>query len=106
MADKDIMAEEEATIVEFSDEEGNVFYYEEELIIPVGDTKFALLVGIPSEDEEHEKGCTCGCEDDEDVMFAKIVLNDAGEEEYVEPTDEEFEAVTEAYNKLMDEEGL
>ena len=72
-----------------TDEEGNEFYYREELIIPVGDKKFALLVGI-NEDEEHDCGCDCGC-DDEDVFIARIDLDENGEEVYVDPTDEEFE---------------
>ena len=56
------------------------------------------------EDEEHTHTCGCGCEDDdEDVIIAKIVTNDDGEDEYVEPTDEEFEAVQQAYNALVDE---
>ena len=64
----------------------------------------ALLVGIHDEDEEHTHTCGCGCEDDdEDVIIAKIVTNDDGEDEYVEPTDEEFEAVQQAYNALVDE---
>ena len=72
--------------------------------IPVEEEKYALLVGIHDEDEEHTHTCGCGCEDDdEDVIIAKIVTNDDGEDEYVEPTDEEFEAVQQAYNALVDE---
>ena len=88
-------------LIEMTDEEGNVFYYVEEMIIPVGNEKFALLVEV--KDDEHEEGCDCGCCDD-DVIIAKIVVNEDGQEEYVEPTDEEFERVQEAYEKLLDEE--
>ena len=88
-------------IVEMTDEDGNVFYYVEEMIIPVGNEKFALLVEV--KDDDHEHGCDCGCEDD-DVIIAKIILNADGEEEYIEPTDEEFEKVQAAYDKLLDEE--
>lgn len=105
---------DEDIVVEMSDDEGNVYYYSEEMIIPVGDEKFAILVGIHNEDEdeecehEHHCHCGCGCEDDEcdcdeDVIIAKIVLNENGEEEYIEPTDEEFEAVQAAYEQLMAE---
>lgn len=100
---------EEDIVVEMTDDEGNVYYYAEEMIIPVGDEKFAILVGIQNEeDEEGEHHCHCGCGDDdcdcdEDVIIAKIVLNADGEEEYIEPTDEEFEAVQEAYEQLMAE---
>ncbi len=99
--------DEEGILVEMTDEEGNVYYYAEEMIIPVGDERFAILVEVHNdEDEEHEHHCHCGeCEDEDcdcgDVIIAKIVLNEDGEEEYIEPTDEEFEAVQDAYEKLM-----
>jgi hypothetical protein len=106
MADeKDLTVDEEEMVVVMTDEEGNEFYYREEMIIPVGDEKYALLVGIHDHDEEHEH-CGCGCgegEDDEDVLIAKIVKNEQGEEEYVDPTDEEFEKVQAAYDAIMDE---
>ena len=96
---------EEDVVVEMTDEEGNSYYYRQEMIIPVGDDKFALLIGIHDEDEEHTHSCGCGCgEHDEDVLIAKIVVDEDGEEEYVEPTDEEFDAVQQAYDELMDEE--
>lgn len=105
MADeKEFLEDGDATVIEFTDEDGNTFYYEEEMIIPVGDAQYALLVGLHDEDS-HEAGCTCGCEDgDEDVLIAKIVTNEKGEEEYVEPTDEEFALVQKAYDAIMDEE--
>lgn len=89
-------------LIEMTDDEGNVFYYVEEMIIPVGEETFALLVEVKDE-HEHGAGCDCGCEDD-DVIIAKIVVNADGEEEYVEPTDEEFDKVQAAYEKLLDEE--
>ncbi|WP_110953185.1 DUF1292 domain-containing protein [Anaerosinus massiliensis] len=99
--EKDMMDENEELVVVMTDEEGNEFYYREELIIPVGDEKFALLVAIS--DECEDEGCDCGC-GDEDAFIAKIVKNEAGEEEYIEPTDEEYEAVQKAYDALMEEE--
>ena len=92
-------------IVEMIDAEGNTFLYEEEMIIPIDDKKFALLVALPYEDEEgeqHHHGCDCGCEED-DVIIAKIVENEDGEEEYIEPTDEEFEIVRQAYDDFFSE---
>lgn len=89
-------------LIEMTDDEGNVFYYVEEMIIPVGEENFALLVEVKDE-HEHGAACDCGCEDD-DVIIAKIVVNADGEEEYVEPSDEEFEKVQAAYEKLLDEE--
>ena len=95
----------EDIIVEMTDAEGNVYYYAEEMIIPVGEDNFAILVGVPDEEgEEHHCHCgECGddCDCDEDVIIAKIVVNEDGEEEYIEPTDEEFEAVQKAYEELM-----
>ena len=104
----DDLEEDGNIIVEMTDEEGNVYLYEEEMIIPVDDKKFALLVAIPSEEEEghhHEHDCDCGCGED-DVIIAKIVENEDGEEEYVEPTDEEFEIVRQAYEEFFSEESL
>ncbi len=97
----EIDAEEEDIIIKMTDEEGNVFLYEEEMIIPVDDKKFALLVALPYEGHEH--GCDCGCEED-DIIIAKIVTNEQGEEEYIEPTDEEFEIVKQAYNDFFADE--
>ena len=105
----EVFNDEEAmddVVVEMTDEDGNTFYYVEEMIIPVGKEKFALLVELHDE-HEHGAGCNCGgncdCDCDDDVIIAKIVTNENGEDEYVEPTDEEFEAVQEAYEKLLDE---
>ena len=105
--EKEILDEDADVIVEMTDEEGNSYYYREEMIIPVGDDKFALLIGIhdEEEEEEHAHSCGCGCsEHDEDVLIAKVIMGDDGEEEYVEPTDEEFDAVQRAYDALMDDE--
>ena len=86
-------------LIEMTDEDGNVFYYVEEMIIPVDGENFALLV------EVHDD---CDCDDDcdceDDVIIAKIVVNADGEEEYIEPTDEEFAKVQDAYEKLLDAE--
>lgn len=99
-----IVDENDELVVVMTDEEGNEFYYREELIIPVGDQKFALLVGINEDGEDAHCDCDCGCEEEEDVFIAKIITNEKGEEEYVDPTDEEFDAVQKAYDAIMDEE--
>lgn len=98
--EKEILDEDADVIVEMTDEEGNSYYYREEMIIPVGDDKFALLIGIhdEEEEEEHAHSCGCGCgEHDEDVLIAKVIMGDDGEEEYVEPTDEEFDEIGRAH---------
>ena len=105
--EKEVLEEDEDVIIEMMDEDGNSYYYREEMIIPVGEDKFALLIGIhdEEEEEEHAHSCGCGCgEHDEDVLIAKIVMGESGEEECIEPTDEEFDAVQRAYDALMDEE--
>ncbi len=97
---------EEDFYIEMTDEEGNKYYYLEEMVIPVGDEQYALLIEVDADGEIvhlHDEGCDC-CGDDENVIVAKIVINEDGEEEYIEPTDEEYEAVQDAYNKIMDEE--
>ena len=95
-------SDDDGIIVEMTDEDGNSYFYVEEMVIPVGNDRFALLVELHDE-HEHGEGCGCGCEDD-DVIIAKIVTNADGEDEYIEPTDEEFEAVQEAYEKILDED--
>lgn len=98
MANEEIM-DEENIVVEFQDDDGNSLYYQQEMIIPVDGVDFALLVGINVENDET-------FDDEENVIIAKIVKDENGEEEYVDPTDEEFEMVTAAYNEMCDAEGL
>jgi uncharacterized protein YrzB (UPF0473 family) len=110
MADieKDDLEElDEELVVVMTDEEGNEYYYREEMIVPVGDKQYAIL--IPIEDSEEEDDCECGagcgCSEDEvDVYIARIDTDENGEEIYVDPTDEEFEEVRKAYEELMVEE--
>lgn len=85
-------------LIEMTDEDGNVFYYVEEMIIPVDGENFALLVEVT--DDEHDDDCDC----EDDVIIAKIVTGEDGQDEYVEPTDEEFAKVQAAYERLLDEE--
>lgn len=97
-------------VVEMTDEDGNSYYYTEQMIIPVGDDDFALLVEIKDHKHEHcehhheHEGCGCGCEEG-DVVIAKIVTDpETGEDIYIEPTDEEFEAVQKAYEEMISDE--
>ena len=88
-------------VVEMTDDEGNSYLYVEEMVIPVNGERYALLVAVePEEHECEDEDCDCG---EGDVIIAKIVINEDGEDEYIEPTDEEFAAVQEAYDKLMDD---
>lgn len=91
-------------VVVMTDEEGNEYYYREEMIVPVGDKNYAILIPI-DEDEDCECDSGCGCSEDEvDVYIARIDIDENGEEVYVDPTDEEFEEVRKAYEEMMIEE--
>jgi len=102
----DIEEFEDEPIVVMTDEDGNEFYYREEMIIPVGEKRFAILVPVNIDGEDAEcSGCDCGCEDDEtDVYIARIDSDENGEEVYVDPSDEEFDEVRKAYEELLDED--
>ena len=113
LIDEEIDFDEEFgdVVVEMTDEEGNSYFYTEEMIIPVGNDNYALLVEIKEHDHEHcdhhheheHEACGCGCEEG-DVIIAKIVKDENGEDIYVEPTDEEFELVQKAYEEMMEED--
>ena len=105
-AELDAMTEEEIqdSSVVLTDDEGNESYFIEEMVLPVGDKQFAILVGI-NEDCCEDEECHCHEEDeDENVIIARIEFNEEGEPEYVAPNDEEFEAVKVAYEKFWEEE--
>jgi uncharacterized protein YrzB (UPF0473 family) len=97
--------EDEDMIVVFTDDDGNEYYYREDLVIELEDNKkFAVLIGVTPEGEDG-----CGCDDDDcecegDVYIARIEADENGEETYVDPTDEEFEMVREAYEEILAEE--
>ncbi len=100
---EDLEDMEEELVVVMTDEEGNEYYYREDMIVPIGDKRFAILVPLNDEDDccEEEE---CGCEEDEtDVYIARIDTDENGEDVYVDPTDEEFEAVRLAYEELVEE---
>lgn len=101
--------EDEAVVV-MTDEEGNEYYYREDMIIPVGEKRYAILVPIDIEEECdcEDEGCGCGHDHDHeeevDVFIARIDTGEDGEEVYVDPSDEEFEQVRQAYEELMEDE--
>ena len=90
---------EEIPVVIIEDEEGNEYYYEEEMVIPYDGKNFAILVALPSD----EHGEDCGCFDDAEAIIARIDEVD-GEAQYVAPTDEEYDAVAEIYDNMVEEE--
>lgn len=93
-----IDTEDQEPIVVITDEEGNETYYLEEMVIPVNNKNFAILTQIPedenSEDEE---------EAEDKCIIARIEFDENGDPTYLDPTDEEFDLVAEAYNQMMDD---
>lgn len=100
-----IEAMEEEQIVVIIDEDGNELYFREEMIVPVGAKKFAILAQIDLEDCEcDDEACHCHEDDEEEnVIIARIELDENGEEVYLAPTDEEFDEVKNAYEKLVED---
>jgi len=96
------LLEDEDQIVVMSDEEGNEYYYREEMVIPLGDKNFALLIPIGECECDNEQ-CVCHESEDEDpdVYIARIDFDENGEEVYLDPTEEEFEAVRNAYEEMV-----
>jgi len=84
-------------IIEMTSEDGETFYCREEMIVPVNGEKYALLVPIELDDEGYEVESES---DEDEAFFAKIVLDENGEECFIEPSEEEFEAVVKAYDEL------
>ena len=86
---------EEVIIVTATDDDGNEVNYQEVQRIDIDGKVFALLVEVPdSEDDE--------ADDDGDAIVARVDVED-GEEVYVAPTDEEFDAANVAFDELFSE---
>ena len=81
-------AEDIENTVVVTDDEGNETYYREEMVIPLGTKNFAIL----AEDN-----------DADNAVVARIDFDAAGEPIYLDPTEEEFTAVMDAYDKLRAE---
>lgn len=88
--------EGEMSVIVIDDGEGNEMYYEEEVVIPYNNKEFAILVSLPPED----CGADCACHEEPEIIIARIDATEDGEEEYVAPTDEEFDAVLAIYEEL------
>lgn len=96
MAEQEELHDEDV-IVEFEGEDGEILSYREEMMLTVGEDRFAVLVEL-TETAENE------FEEGEDATIAKIVTDEDGKDIYIAPTDEEFEAVRHAYEQMEDEE--
>lgn len=96
--EKDMLqTEDQEAVVVITDEEGNESYYLEEMVIPMDNKNFALLTQIPEEDD------TDPDEAEDNVIIARMDFDENGEPVYLDPTDEEFDAVRRAYEEIMDE---
>jgi len=89
----------EENVIVFNDDEGNEYFYQEDIVIPIDGKQFAILVPLESE---------CDCEDDEcdcevDLVVARVDIDEQGEAVYVETTDEEYEIVVAEYERIIAE---
>lgn len=80
---------EEVIIVTATDDQGNEVEYQEVQRLDLDGKVFALLVEV-TEDEE-----------DGDAIIARVDQED-GEDVYVAPTDEEFDAANAKFDELLD----
>ena len=99
MADHEELHDDDVIVV-MTNEDGDEFYYREEMIIPIGEDRFAVLVALNVSSEEDLENA----EEGDEATIAKIVMDDDGEDIYTDPTDEEFDAVRRAYELIEDEE--
>lgn len=91
---------DEDVIVVMTNEDGDERYYREEMIIPIGEDRFAVLIALTATSEDDIESA----EEGDEATIAKIVTDDDGEDIYTDPTDEEFDAVRRAYELLEEEE--
>ena len=89
--------EDQEAVVVITDDEGNETYYLEEMVIPMDNKNFALLTQIPEDDDTDPDDA------EDNVIIARMDFDDNGDPVYLDPTDEEFEAVRKAYEEIMDE---
>ena len=69
----------------------------------VGENDYVVL--LPINPEGCDDDCECSfCSGEEEAFLLKVITNEQGEEEYVEPTEEEFAEAEAAYAELQDEE--
>lgn len=83
---------EEVIIVTATDDDGNEVDYQEVQRIDLDGKVFALLVEVTDGEED----------DDGDAIVARVDVED-GEDVYVAPTDEEFDAANAAFDELFSE---
>lgn len=89
---------EEVIIITATDDEGNEVNYQEQYRFELDGKVFALLVEVPDHDGDADFD-----DDDGDEILARVDVED-GEDVYVAPTDEEFEAANAELDRIFSEE--
>ncbi|WP_313991266.1 DUF1292 domain-containing protein [uncultured Selenomonas sp.] len=92
--------QDEDVIVVIANEEGEERYYREEMIIPLGEERFAVLIALDAASEEELENAAEG----DEATIAKIITDEEGEDIYTDPSDEEFDAVRRAYELIEEED--
>ena len=92
--------QDEDVIVVIANEEGEERYYREEMIIPLGEERFAVLIALDAASEEELENAAEG----DEATIAKIITDEEGEDSYTDPSDEEFDAVRRAYELIEEED--
>ncbi len=82
---------EEPIVVTITGPDGEEKDYAQDVVIPFAGKEFAVLVSIPNSEDEAEE---------QEVILARIDLDENGEAEYVPPTDEEYDAVADIYDAM------
>ena len=86
-------------VVVIETEDGEELYYTEDVVIEHEGKSFAILIGLPHD-------CDCGDanhnHDEVEIIIARIDIEN-GEEVYLAPTEEEFDAVRALYEQSLDD---
>ena len=101
--------ETEDQVVVLQDNEGKDNYFRIDMVYPVAEKTYAVLVPINPETGED---LDCDCEDhyhehadgEGDAFIVKVDFDEKGEEGFVVPTEVEFKEAIAAYEKLFAEE--
>lgn len=104
---------EEVIIVTATDDDGNEVNYQEKYRFELDGKVFALLVEVPDRDDDadfdddddadSDDDGDADFDDDGDEILARVDMED-GEEVYIAPTDEEFEAANAELDRIFSEE--
>lgn len=82
---------EDPIIITITGPDGSEKDYVQDTVIPFAGKEFAVLVSIPEKAEEEEEP---------DIILARIDRDEDGEQVYVPPTDEEYDAVADIYDAM------